>query len=149
MVRLFSRLWSRVLVGVMIGVIMMIIRAASAESATYVNPCVSTDPVCERLEVMVSLLEGINSETTNSRAILADIYSYQEAFLDPDGDGNVPAYVAPSGGTTEVAGTVALSEGDRQALDLVWIGIFFMAGISAGFLIGRAIWRELRQWFSL
>lgn len=43
-------------------------------------------------------------------------------------------------------GEVALVEGDAQRLDLIWVGIFLMGGISLGMTVGSWLKRDADRW---
>ena len=45
--------------------------------------------------------------------------------------------------------TVALREEDASRFDLMWIGLWLLAGVTFGLFAGRLIWGEVRQWFSM
>jgi hypothetical protein len=42
--------------------------------------------------------------------------------------------------------TLVLSDGDRQALDLIWIGVFLSAGLGVGGVVGGWVHREAKGW---
>jgi len=110
--------WLVVLAGVV--ALVLLVSVNGARAATYVNACVGSDPVCERLSVLVAeaeahtvLLEGIEANTA--------------------GDG--PA---------EVSGTVALSGGDRERLDLAWYGVWAAVGLLLVLMIAPTFLNLLR-----
>lgn len=89
-----------------------LILAGGANAATYTNPCVATDPVCERLTAVVAAIEALPQTDTE--------YDYSTVLAAIDGN---------TAGTGEISGTVALSAADRERLDLSWWGVWAVGGL--------------------
>lgn len=102
---------------------------AVAGAATYSTACPAADAACaalaERLEVLVAELE---SQDRDYSTVLAEIAA------NTSGEG--PA---------EVSGTVALSADDRYRLDLIWIAVGVLIGVSLFALLAPA-WHRAFQW---
>jgi hypothetical protein len=94
---------------------------------------VQTDPVCERLTVLVAAVEALPQTDAE--------YDYA-AVLSA-----IETNTASGGGTTEVAGIVSLSADDADRLDLIWVGIWMLAGLTLGTWFATRVWGEFRQWF--
>jgi hypothetical protein len=45
------------------------------------------------------------------------------------------------------ATVVSLSADDRDRLDLIWVGIWMLAGLTLGTWFATKVWGEFRQWF--
>ena len=122
-----SRIAQRVLVGVLVGAIMLVLRAAAADAATYTvacpgagDPFVHTDPVCERLELLVSAVEALPQTDTEHdyAAILSAI--------------EVNTSSSSSGDPAQIAGVVELSPEDRERSDALLYAVMLGIGLGAG-----------------
>jgi hypothetical protein len=117
----------RVVLTLLAGAAIAAVFALPAGAATYTLTCPTADDACkalaERLEAQVAATEA------------------NGAKLD-----QLHTDLTTTGGATEVAGTVALSDDDASRLDLVWWGVW----INSGFLlvlIAAPIWeRAWRFW---
>lgn len=58
----------------------------------------------------------------------------------------VTAVIAAIPDPTPAAQVVELTATDRARLDLVWIGVWFVGGVSFGVVFARIVWAEVRKW---
>lgn len=98
----------------------LLILTQGASAASYTNACETTDPVCERLTALVAEAEAQTA---------------QLALIEANTAGDGPA---------EVSGTVALSAGDRERLDLTWWGVWAVAGLVLVLMIAPAMLSVMR-----
>lgn len=98
------------------GVVLFVVPAASAGTpAAWDNACPAAEASCERLSFIAAELQR--------QGVL------QRGYYDPLVTGSGTAYVAPSTATQAVSGTVALSDSDRERLDLAWWGSWALVGL--------------------
>lgn len=48
--------------------------------------------------------------------------------------------------SSEISGTVALADGDSQRLDLIWVGVAFLIGVTAAIRPSGWLLHEFRKW---
>lgn len=135
--------WGRALLLVALAVVVGLVAVARADASTYpddpaqgapwVNECPALDAPClaitERLEAVAALFFTVGVESPSGESYLAQI-----------------AANTTGSGAQEISGTVALAEGDAQRLDLIWIGVFLVGGISFGMALAAWIKREQSKW---
>jgi hypothetical protein len=106
-----------------------------ADAATS---CPSGDEACAAItERLDSIGLGIAALPTTDAE-----YDYAQVLAEiSTNTANVP------NGEQAVSGVVALGADDADRLDLIWVGIWLLAGLTIGTWFASKVWGEFRQWF--
>lgn len=99
----------------------------TASAATYTNDCPAADDACKALAER-------SAQTNDELELLADKLDALHADL------------TTTPGTTDIAGTVALSSDDAERLDLVWYGVWLLAGITLVLIVAPMFVKAFRFW---